>query len=161
MRLVNSSLMQKIDMDSKTIETIVKQIVDKEIGFINEYVDDINKALDEDDLTVEQLNRILIRLCSFSYYTAERQEKLGVWSDIADMLHKEVYNNNFLDSVGTIAKKQSLAEEMAKEEAVVSIVYNKAYKILKNKRDSIDKYSDAVKKIIHSKITELGRSWLE
>ena len=74
------------------------------------------------------------------------------------MLHKEVYNNNFLDSVGTIAKKQSLAEEMAKEEAVVSIVYNKAYKILKNKRDSIDKYSDAVKKIIHSKITELGRS---
>ena len=150
--------MQKIDMDSKTIETIVKQIVDKEIGFINEYVDDINKALDEDDLTVEQLNRILIRLCSFSYYIAERQEMLGVRSDIADMLHKEVYNNNFLDSVGTIAKKQSLAEEMAKEEAVVSIVYNKAYKILKNRRDSIDKYSDAVKKVIHSKITELGRS---
>lgn len=145
-------------MDSKTIETIVKQIVDKEIGFINEYVDDINKALDEDDLTVEQLNRILIRLCSFSYYIAERQEMLGVRSDIADMLHKEVYNNNFLDSVGTIAKKQSLAEEMAKEEAVVSIVYNKAYKILKNRRDSIDKYSDAVKKVIHSKITELGRS---
>ena len=155
---MNTKLLEKVGEDSKSIEDIIKKIVDKEIGFINEYVDDINKALDEDDLTVEQLNRILIRLCSFSYYIAERQEMLGVRSDIADMLHKEVYNNNFLDSVGTIAKKQSLAEEMAKEEAVVSIVYNKAYKILKNKRDSIDKYSDAVKKIIHSKITELGRS---
>ena len=150
--------MQKIDMDSKTIETIVKQIVDKEIGFIDEYINDIKKALDEEDLSIEELNRILIRLCTFSYHISERQEMLGVRSDIADMLHKEVYNNNFLDSVGTIAKKQSLAEESAKEEAVVSIIYNKAYKILKNKRDSIDKYSDAVKKIIHSKITELGRS---
>lgn len=145
-------------MDSKTIETIVKQIVDKEIGFIDEYINDIKKALDEEDLSIEELNRILIRLCTFSYHISERQEMLGVRSDIADMLHKEVYNNNFLDSVGTIAKKQSLAEESAKEEAVVSIIYNKAYKILKNKRDSIDKYSDAVKKIIHSKITELGRS---
>jgi len=155
---MNTKLLEKVGEDSKSIEDIIKKIVDKEIGFINEYVDDINKALDEDDLTVEQLNRILIRLCSFSYYIAERQEMLGVRSDIADMLHKEVYNNNFLDSVGTIAKKQSLAEEMAKEEAVVSIVYNKAYKILKNRRDSIDKYSDAVKKVIQSKITELGRS---
>ena len=155
---MNTKLLEKVGEDSKSIEDIIKKIVDKEIGFINEYVDDINKALDEDDLTVEQLNRILIRLCSFSYYIAERQEMLGVRSDIADMLHKEVYNNNFLDSVGTIAKKQSLAEEMAKEEAVVSIVYNKAYKILKNRRDSIDKYSDAVKKVIQSKITELRRS---
>lgn len=150
--------MQKIDTDSKTIETIVKQIVDKEIGFINEYVDDINKALDEDDLTVEQLNRILIRLCSFSFYIAERQELLGVRADISEMLHKEVYNNNFLDSTGTIAKKQSIAEESAKEEAVASIIYNKAYKILKGKRDSVDKYSDAVKKVIHSKVVEMGRN---
>lgn len=144
-------------MDAKTIETIVKQIVDNEIVFINKYIDDINKALDEDDLTVDQLNRILIRLCSFSYYIAERQEMLGVKSDIAEMVHKEAYNNNFLESVGTIAKKQSLAEESAKEEAVLSMVYNKAYKILKNKRDSIDKYSDAVKKVIHSKVVEMGR----
>ena len=154
---MNTKLLEKVGEDSKSIEDIIKKIVDKEIGFINEYVDDINKALDEDDLTVEQLNRILIRLCSFSYYIAERQEMLGVRSDIADMLHKEVYNNNFLDSTGTIAKKQSIAEESAKEEAVASIIYNKAYKILKGKRDSIDKYSDAVKKVIHSKVVEMGR----
>nr|DAN24211.1 MAG TPA: hypothetical protein [Caudoviricetes sp.] len=158
MRLVNSSLMQKIDMDSKTIETIVKQIVDKEVGFIDEYINNIKQALDEEDLSIEELNRILIRLCIFSFHIAERQELIGVRSDIAEMLHKEVYNNNFLDSVGTIAKKQSLAEEMAKEEAVVSIVYNKAYKILKNRRDSIDRFADAVKKVIQSKIVELGRS---
>jgi hypothetical protein len=146
-----------IEQDAKNIESMVKQIVDAEIGFINEYIDDIKQALDEDDLTVDQLNRILIRLCSFSYYIAERQELLGVRSDIAEMLHKEVYNNNFLDSVGTIAKKQSLAEEKAKEEAVISMIYNKSYKILKNKRDSIDRFADAVKKVIQSKITELGR----
>ena len=150
--------MQKIDMDSKTIETIVKQIVDKEVGFIDEYINNIKQALDEEDLSIEELNRILIRLCIFSFHIAERQELIGVRSDIAEMLHKEVYNNNFLDSVGTIAKKQSLAEEMAKEEAVVSIVYNKAYKILKNRRDSIDRFADAVKKVIQSKIVELGRS---
>jgi hypothetical protein len=145
-------------MDSKTIETIVKQIVDKEVGFIDEYINNIKQALDEEDLSIEELNRILIRLCIFSFHIAERQELIGVRSDIAEMLHKEVYNNNFLDSVGTIAKKQSLAEEMAKEEAVVSIVYNKAYKILKNRRDSIDRFADAVKKVIQSKIVELGRS---
>ena len=154
---MNNKLLEMVNKDSKAIETIVKEIVDVEIGFINEYIDDINKALDEDDLTVEQLNRILIRLCSFSYYISERQEMLGVRSDIAEMVYKEKYNNNFLESVGTIAKKQSIAEESAREEAVVSIVYNKTYKILKNKRDSIDKYSDAVKKVIHSKVVEMGR----
>jgi len=155
---MNIKLLEKVGEDSKPIEEIIKQIVDKEIGFIDEYINDIKKALDEEDLSIEELNRILIRLCTFSFHIAERQELIGVRSDIADMFHKEVYNNNFLDSVGTIAKKQSLAEELAKEEAVVSIVYNKAYKILKNKRDSIDRFADAVKKVIQSKIVELGRS---
>lgn len=149
---------EKVEEDSKPIEDIIKKIVDREIGFINEYIDNIKQALEEGELSIDELNRILIRLCTFSFHIAERQEMLGVRSDIAEMLHKEVYNNNFLDSVGTIAKKQSLAEEMAKEEAVVSLVYNKCYKILKQKRDSIDRFADAVKKVIHSKVTELGRS---
>lgn len=155
---MNIKLLEKVEEDSKPIEDIIKKIVDKEIGFINDYIDNIKQALEEGELSIEELNRILIRLCTFSFHIAERQELIGVRSDIAEMLHKEVYNNNFLDSVGTIAKKQSFAEESAKEEAVVSMIYNKCYKILKQKRDSIDRFADAVKKVIQSKIVELGRS---
>lgn len=153
--LVNSTKILSVDTESRPIENIISDIVSGETGKIDEYVDNIKKALDEDDLSINELNRILIKLCSFSYYLAERQEMVGVRGDIAEAIHSEKYNNALLDAQGTVARKQSIAEEQSKEEQVISTIYNKAYKILKGKRDSIDKFSDAIKKIVTSKVKEM------
>ena len=55
---------------------------------------------------------------------------------------------------GTIASKTAKAEEMAKEEAIVKLVYGNVYKIIKGKCSAIERLSDAVKKIISAKMQE-------
>ena len=147
--------MQKLNTEAKLVEEVVNEIVDKETKFIDEYVDNIRKELDKEDLSVSELNRILIKLCSFSYYLASRQELVGIKQDIALAIEREKYNNHFINQVGTIAMKQSKSEEETKEEAVISMIYTKCYKILKNKYDSINRFSDSVKKIVTAKVKEL------
>ena len=62
------------------------------------------------------------------------------------MVRQTKYSENYINSTGTIANRQMLSELAAKEEEVVSTVYNRAYKLLKNKADVITRYIDSVKK---------------
>jgi hypothetical protein len=96
-----------------------------------------------------------MKLCSYYYYLAKEQELVGVRQDIATIYEKEKYNLHFMGAVGTVASKTSQAEEKTKEERVISLVWEKSYKILKNKSAAINSYIDSIKKIITGKIKEM------
>ncbi len=154
---VDNNILDKIERDSKYIENIVREISNKEIGFIDDYIEKIKISLDEEDLSIDELNTILIRLCSFYYFLVDKQESASIKGDIASMVRDERYNSSFLESQGTIAKKQALAESNSMEENIVSKIYNSVYKTLKYKRESVSTLIDAIKKVISSKVIELGR----
>lgn len=154
---VDNNILDKIERDSKYIENIVREISNKEIGFIDDYIEKIKISLDEEDLSINELNTILIRLCSFYYFLVDKQESASIKGDIASMVRDERYNSSFLESQGTIAKKQALAESNSMEENIVSKIYNSVYKTLKYKRESVNTLIDAIKKVISSKVIELGR----
>lgn len=154
---VDNNILDKIERDSKYIENIVREISNKEIGFIDDYIEKIKISLDEEDLSINELNTILIRLCSFYYFLVDKQESASIKGDIASMVRDEKYNSSFLESQGTIAKKQALAESNSMEENIVSKIYNSVYKTLKYKRESVSTLIDAIKKVISSKVIELGR----
>nr|DAQ27987.1 MAG TPA: hypothetical protein [Caudoviricetes sp.] len=154
---VDNNILDKIERDSKYIENIVREISNKEIGFIDDYIEKIKISLDEEDLSINELNTILIRLCSFYYFLVDKQESASIKGDIASMVRDERYNSSFLESQGTIAKKQALAESNSMEENIVSKIYNSVYKTLKYKRESVSTLIDAIKKVISSKVIELGR----
>lgn len=57
-----------------------------------------------------------------------------------------------MQSTGTVEFKKNQAESLVKEEDVVSLIYSRAYKMLKGKMDNTIRMSDAIKKIISNRI---------
>ena len=151
----NKDKQYMIEQDAKSIDAMVNQIVENSTKEIDEYIENIKRELDIADLSISELNLILMKLCSYYYYLAKEQELVGVRQDIATIYEKEKYNLHFMGAVGTVASKTSQAEEKTKEERVIALVWEKSYKILKNKSAAINSYIDSIKKIITGKIKEM------
>ncbi len=151
----NKDKQYAIEQDAKSIDAMVNQIIENSTKEIDEYIENIKRELDVADLSISELNRILIKLSMYYYYLAKEQEMVGVRQDIATIYEKEKYNLHFMGAVGTVASKTSQAEEKTKEERVIALVWEKSYKILKNKYTALGIFVDAIKKIITTKIKEL------
>lgn len=151
----NKDKQYEIEQDAKSIDAMVNQIIENSTKEIDEYIENIKRELDVADLSISELNRILIKLSMYYYYLAKEQEMVGVRQDIATIYEKEKYNLHFMGAVGTVASKTSQAEEKTKEERVIALVWEKSYKILKNKYTALGIFVDAIKKIITTKIKEL------
>lgn len=151
---LNDAIKTQIESDSLVLEQIVNDIVSSYTKELDDYVDKIKAVLDDntDELTEQDLNQIMIKLCSYMYFVSSKQELLGIKSDIAEALRDERYNTAFMNATGTVASKESQALSAIKEEEVIKIVYERAYKILKNKYNAIDKWIDAIKKILTMRI---------
>ena len=155
---VSKEIQQKVEADAQVIENIVIDIVEKQTKELDEYVRNIKRVLeaDYDDLTMDELNRIMIKLCSYAYFIVSKQELMGIRQDISEAVRAERYNEAYMKiSAGTVAKKTAEAESSVKEETVISLIYNRAYKIMKGKYDSVNRLVDAVKKIVSSRIQSM------
>lgn len=151
---LNEVIQTQVESDSLVLEQIVNDIVSSYTKELDDYVDKIKAVLDDntDELTEQDLNQIMIKLCSYMYFISSKQELLGIKADIAEALRDEKYNTAFMNATGTVASKESQALSAIKEEDVIKIVYERAYKILKNKYNAIDKWIDAIKKILTMRI---------
>lgn len=151
---LNETIKTQVESDSLVLEQIVNDIVSSYTKELDDYVDKIKAVLDDntDELTEQDLNQIMIKLCSYMYFISSKQELLGIKADIAEALRDEKYNTAFMNATGTVASKESQALSAIKEEDVIKIVYERAYKILKNKYNAIDKWIDAIKKILTMRI---------
>lgn len=158
--IINELIKQKIEEDSNTLERIVNDIVSSYTNELDTYIDKIKRVLDTDTdgLSEHDLNQIMIKLCSYMYFLGSKQELLGIKQDIAEEIRKEKYSLSFLSATGTVATKDSIAQNNTREEQVISIIYDRAYKILKNKYTTVDKWIDSIKKILtmRIKLMELG-----
>lgn len=126
---------------------------------MDEYIEHIRKVLDTEvsDLSIEDLNRILIKITTYSYFLVAKQEFLGIRHDIAALVYSEKFNLSYMGATtGTVASKTAKAEESAKDEKVVSVIYDRAYKILKMKSDAAIRMIDSIKKIVSSRLQEIS-----
>ena len=153
---VNKELQDKVEQDSYVIGNIVIDIVTNKTKELDNYITKVKKVIEEDDLTLDDLQRIMIRLCSYAYFITSEQELMGIRQDISEAIREERYNNVYVNlTVGTVAKKTAEASEAVKEETVVALIYNRAYKILKGKYEVTNRMIDAIKKIISARIQTL------
>lgn len=144
-----------VENESLNIDVLVNKILENEVKELDAYMDNLKRELNLSDLSISELNLVLMKLCSYSYYLSTRQELIGVRQDIAAIYEKEKYNKSFNDLQGTVASKTSRAEELSQEEAIISLVWEKAYKAIKLRIDSLNRYIDAVKKITSTKMAEM------
>lgn len=159
--IVSDEILQKVEYDSESIAKVVDDITQHYSADLDEYVAFIKGILQDDEKppTDTELNDFAMNLSTLIYYTSVGCEQLGIRDDIARSTYKEAYNiaRDGIDK-GTVADKNTQAELQAVQERIVSIVFEKSYRILKAKTESAQELLSVIKKVITKRISDNGLS---
>ena len=163
MKLIDKDIQNRVENNAEKLEEIVNDIVDKYTDKLDAYMKKIHTVLTEeaDELTEQELCKIMIVINSYSYFLGTKCELAGIKQDVSEMVYSEKYNHEFLVATGTINAKNATATLNTVDEDVIKIIYARVYKILKNKLDNTIRMSDGVKKIISLRVKAMelaGRS---
>ena len=88
------------------------------------------------------------------YFCGEAQENLGIKTDVSKAIKQEKYNEIFKQVQGTIADKTSKSELATRSEIITNIIYDRAYKIVKEKIAAAYELLSSIKKVISRRISE-------
>lgn len=85
---INNDIILNVESDSNELDKIIKDIVDKYAKELDEYMAKIKMVLTnpDDNLTDNELNKIMITLCSYAYFLSTEVETVGVRQDISDAI---------------------------------------------------------------------------
>lgn len=144
---------QRIESKSAPIEQAVNSIVEQHTKDLSEVIHKIRLLLKDetDELTDAEIDDIMLQLPILLYDNTDDQEVVGLQSDLATQIYKESYNEAYKIARGTIADKQTAAELASMSNKLDSIIYDRAYKIIKQKLSLAVETLNAVKKVQSSR----------
>jgi hypothetical protein len=147
----------RVEENSQTINKLVEEVIkpyckdlDKYVGFIRNCLKD-----GENPPTDAELADFIMNLSTLIYWSSGACEQLGIRDDISKAVYKEIYHTkrNELRS-GTVADKDSIAELESLQEQITNIVYNRSYKIMKNKVENAQELLSSCKKVLSHRMQE-------
>lgn len=157
-------LMRETSENVQYFENITKDVVDAYSKDLDWIMGEIYKdILCKDQPPLNTLEKYFLELSHCLYYMGDKLEKLGIYDVMSKNAYKEVYNTSYLGltDVGdtkkkpTVAELTAMAENESQYENVVSDVYSKAYKIVKNKVDTATTMLNSISKIISKRMVEM------
>lgn len=148
---------EKVELDAQQLQHIIDEIITPYTEDLDKYVDFVKSILKDGEhpATAQELDDFCMNISVYIYYASGMQEQLGIKDDIAKALYKEMYHSA-RDSIekGTVADKDSLAELASQQEYLTSVVYKRAYSIVKAKVNAAQEILSSVKKIISRRMEE-------
>lgn len=149
-------LQDRINKNSKLINEMSNKLVDEYCKPLNEYVAFIQGILKDEKHppTPEELDDFVLNLPVLLYFCGEAQENLGIKTDVAKSIKQEKYNEIYRQVKGTIADKTAASELEAQSETITHIIYDRAYKIVKEKMNAAYELLSSCKKVISRRMTE-------
>jgi len=154
-------LQDRINNNSKLINDLTNKLVADYCKQLDNYVKFVQTLLQDDKHppTSEELDDIVMSLPVLLYFCGEAQENLGIKTDVAKAVKQEKYNEIYNEVKGTIADKTAKSELAAQSETITHIIYDRAYKIVKEKMNAAYELLSSCKKVISRRMTEyeLGR----
>lgn len=150
-------LQERIDKNSKLINDLANKLVNDYCKPLNEYIEFIQGILKDNEKppTALELDDFVMNLPVLLYFAGEAQENLGIKTDIAKAVKQEKYNEIYKElQKGTINDKVSQAELASQSEAITHIIYDRSYKIVKEKIEAAYELLSSVKKVISRRIQE-------
>lgn len=161
---VSKELLDKVEENSAEIDKTVNDIIERYSGELDDYMAFIMGILKDDKQppTDAELDDFIMRLSTLIYFTSVGAEQMGIRDDLSSSAYKEAYNvARSMQKSGTVADKNTQAELDAMTEKVVSIVYNKAYRILKAKVESAQEVLSSCKKVLSRRMAEYNLSEMQ
>lgn len=153
-----SEIRQHIEDNSKTINTIVNDIIKPYCKDLDNYVRFIKDCLHngENPPTDEELDDFCLNLSTYIYFAGSMTEQLGIKDDIGKAIWKDVYNTaRSNQDKGTVADKDSLAALYSQQEQLTSIAYTRAYKIMRAKVENAQELLQSCKKVLSRRMSEI------
>lgn len=145
---------------SVPLESAIGRIVENHIGHLNDVVSKLKSMLeDETDLLTDlEIEDILLHLPILLYDVTDDQEVVGMQSDLADLIYKEAYNEALKIARGTVQEKTSATELATMTQKFDTVIYDRAYKTIKQKIAMAIEILNAVKRIQSTRLqgVELG-----
>lgn len=143
----------RVETVSLPLEKIVNNIVSDHIGELETVIHKIRDMLKDetDQLTDLEIDDIMLQLPILLFDNTDDQEIVGMQSDLSSQIYKEAYNEAFKLARGTVADKTSVAELTAMAQKLDTLIYDRAYKIIKQKINMAVETLNAVKKIQSSR----------
>jgi len=150
-------LQVRIDNNSKLINNLTNKLVNDYCKGLDELVYSLDAIVKDFDHppTNDMLDYYVVNLPIQLYFSGEAQENLGIKNDVAKAIKQEKYNEVYRAlQKGTISDKTSQAELASQSEEITRIIYDRAYKIVKEKMEAASKLLDSVKKVISRRMSE-------
>ena len=131
------------------MEAIVHKIVDEKTKDVTMIIHKIRALLKDDttELSDIEIDDILLQLPIVLYDSMEEQEIIGLELDMANQVHKEAYSEAYKLARGTIPERQSVADLKTRAEQLEKILFDRSYKMIKQKFEMAIETLNAVKKV--------------
>lgn len=147
-----------VEDNSKTIDSIVSEIIKPYCKDLDRYVEFIKDCLSDGQNPPSdvELEDWCMNLSTFIYFAGGMCEQLGIRDDISRAVWKEMYHTtrNELER-GTVADKDSQAELASQQEQLTNICYNRAYRIMKAKVENAQELMSSCKKVLSRRLAEM------
>ena len=145
----NISYKDRVLDKSNNLEKAVQNIVNEHTSELTATINSIRDMLKDttDILTDQEIEDIMLRLPIILYDKTDDQEIVGLQSDLANQIYKEAYNESYKLAKGTIGDKTSIAELSTLQNKLDQIIFDRAYKIIKQKINMAIETLNAVKKV--------------
>ena len=140
---------KRVEEVGKPLENAVTNIVKRHTEELEIIIHKIKAMLkdDTDQLTDLEIDDIMLQLPILLFDATDDQELVGMQADFSKQLYNEAYNEAHKLARGTISDKKSAAELSAINEQLDNLIYDRAYKIIKQKIAMAVEVLNAVKKV--------------
>lgn len=146
--------------DSVIIDEYVNKLVDNCCTNLDSYIKYVFDLLNREDRAIadSELDDIVLTIPSLIYFAGETQERLGIRHDVSETNRKALYNDLYLKSSGTAQCRKSEAELKTSEYDVVTIIYDRAYNLIKGKISYATELLQSAKRVLSRRITAIELS---
>ena len=157
-----SSTVDSVDLNSECVKSIIDDLVSSCCSSLDKYVDYVSNILNDQDneMTNEELDDIVMTIPTILYSVGVAQENLGIRHDVSSSQRQLMYNKIYTETAGTAGVKKAIAENDVFYESLTSLVYDRAYTIIKSKVNFAFEILQSAKKVMSRRISEqdLSRS---
>lgn len=143
-------------------EAIEKDIVSKHTSYLDELMEKVYvEIVSADAPTTDLMEKYFMELTNAIYFAFDRIERVGIYDDISKAQMKETYNTAYLDSQNpvngktTVATSTVIAENASAMNSMLNSIYNRSYKVIRNKIDSAQDMVKALSKLISRRMVEM------
>lgn len=150
------NILNGTDENSVYVQSIVDNLVTECCASLDNYVDYVVNIMNNTDypLTGIELDDIIMTIPAILYSVGTCQEKLGIKKDVSETTRKQMYNKIILETSGTATEKKSAAELKLFNEELVTVLYDRAYNIIKSKVAFATELLQSAKKVVSRRMAE-------